>query len=173
MIDSAAVEICNSLRCLPVLPFEFGGGFCRGSNGLYQPYVAGDLFLFLHYLLFLQLANSLRLVSADSVAFAPTAWAPCSPAFTQFVLQVENLVHVQYKSFCQCPLHPNSFSTHLGGVVCDTVYDYCGGGGFSTILLFAGIFYCLSIHPYQLRTFVLHKSKTNCWRPRNNFGAIF
>ena len=181
VIASAVVEITrrrlssfwNSLRRLPVLPFNFGGRFHRGSNGLCQFYVVRDLFLFRCYLHFSQSVDPLRLVSTDLESFTSTTWLPYSPVFAQ-------VCSVSGKP-CTCtaqihslrwPLQHNSLSTPLSGVVYDTVYDHCGGGEFSTIFLFAKIFCCLSVHPYQVRMFLLHKSKINFWRPRKKFGTL-
>ena len=128
----------NSLWCLPVLPFDFGGIFCRSSNSIYQLYIVGDLFLFCCYLNFPQLVDPLWLVSADPETFSSTAWGPCLPAFTQvrFTSGKPCACAARIHSF-QCPLRPNFFSALLGGVVYDTVYNRHGGGSFCTSFIFS------------------------------------
>ena len=69
----------------------------------------------------------------------------------KFVLQVEkSCACAAQMHLLRCPLQPNSLSASLGGVGCDTVYIRRGGGRISTVFLFTGSIYRISVHPYQI-----------------------
>ena len=109
---------CNSLWCLHVLSFDFGGGFHRNSNSLDQLYAVGFPFLFFYYLHFPQLVDPLWLVSADLEAFAFTAWAPYSPAFAKccFASGKPCACEAQIHSL-RCQLEPKSLLITPLGVI--------------------------------------------------------
>ena len=146
----------------------------RGSSGSRQLCVVfGCLFLLLRCLQFVQPCDPLRLVGAYSVTIVSPTSCACLLAFAQLYLAGRRpCATTAHLRLLGDPMYPNSFYVSLGGVVGDTLHNYCVEDRIGAVFLVPGSFYCLSIHPYQVCRFVLNKSKINFRRPKINFGMI-